>query len=274
MITLREFARAVLPPALLNLLRGQPVFPQRRFTWVGIYSHVRDVPATHTYNVEAEVQKHVNLTRLAVDSLRNYQKPFFRWHHSLGLVAATLAASSGRVRILDFGGAVGSGYLQVLATVPNSVVIEYHVVDLEKFCAAGQHLFANDPCITFYTSMPALRAAVDMVYVNSALQYIEDYVALLQQVAALEAPFVLLARLAAGSCPTFATRQVNLHDVALPYWFLNLKEVCEVMRGSGYALSYEGLNGEEELDQTNFPNTHRVGPMRDLLFRRMLNANN
>jgi putative methyltransferase (TIGR04325 family) len=264
----RQLLKRILPPLLVDFLRVRTISRRPAFTWAGVYPHLRDVPATGTYDTDGEVAKHVDWTRSAIESLRRGKKPFFPWHQALGLVAATAAAETGRVRVLDFGGAVGSGYVQLLATLPSNVTIEYHVVDFEKTCTAGQHLFPGEECIRFHSSLPGLNGLVDIVYVNSALQYLHDYEGLLRKLAGLGAPMLLLSRLATCGCPSFATRQINLPGVVLPYWFLNLEEVCRLLEAAGYKLIYHGLNNEEEVDQSNFPDTHRAGRMRDLLFVR------
>ena len=121
--------------------------------------------------------------------------------------------------------------------------------------------------MAFDTSLDGARAAPDIVYANSVLPYIEDYAALLKKLAGLGARYLLVARLAGGSYPTYATRQLNLKGQVLPYWFHNTEEIKGILRSSGYALAYEGLTGPE-YDQRNFPASHRVGRMRNLLFRR------
>jgi len=67
--------------------------------------------------------------------------------------------------------------------------------------------------------------------------------------------------------PTFASRQLNLPGRVFPYWFLNLGEVIQIMTGAGYRLASDGY-GEHHYDVSNFPETHRVGRFRTVLFAR------
>jgi hypothetical protein len=85
--------------------------------------------------------------------------------------------------------------------------------------------------------------------------------------AALRAPWLVLARTAAGDIPTFATRQLNLPGQVIPYWFVNRNEIIDLLRGEGYQLALEGL-ADREYDQSNFPPAYRIGRMRNLLFAR------
>ncbi|MFN8625568.1 MAG: methyltransferase, TIGR04325 family [Candidatus Binatia bacterium] len=264
---LRRFAKAILPPALIDLIRGRPLLSQPQFTWQGIYSHLRDVPTHNSdYDDPQEVQKHVAWTRAALNEFHSGRQPHL-WHEPLGIIAASLAAETGLVRILDFGGGVGSGFVHLLATLPNRSLVEYHNVDLPHMCEAGRNLFKLDDRIAFYTHIPAVRSRCDIVYANSVLQYVEDYKGLLHDLASLNARYILLARLAAGSFPTYATKQLNLRGKVLPYWFLNFDELVSILARAGYRLAYHGL-AHEVFDQSNFPKTHRVGRMRNVLFVR------
>jgi putative methyltransferase (TIGR04325 family) len=263
----RQFVKRLAPPLLLDLMRGRPRIPPPAFTWQGIYAHLRDVPAEQcNYDSHPQVEKHLAWTHSALALVHGGHKPYL-WHEALGLVAAMASTNSNVLRVLDFGGGAGSGYVQLLGTLPTSVVVDYHVVDLSGMCAAGRQLFADDSHISFHTELPALSGAVDIVYVNSVLQYIDDWAGLLQRLACLNARFILLARLAAGAIPTYATRQMNLDGHVLPYWFLCLDEVVALLALANYKLAYDGLDSQE-YDQSNFPGTHRIGRMRNMLFVR------
>jgi putative methyltransferase (TIGR04325 family) len=274
----RDFVKQFIPPILITSLRGLPIFPKPRFVWEGIYAHRRDVPTqNNSYDDAVEVRKQYDWTRAGLD-LVNAGKLADLRHELLAVVAAIATARAGAVSILDFGGAVGSGYVQLMATLPMNAAIQYCVVDLPNMCAAGRGLFAGDPRITFQTRLPTLddrldEDRLDIVYASSVLQYIDDYCELLQQLASARAAFILLGQLAAGDIPTFATKQMNLGKKIMAYWFLNRDEVVGAFAAAGYKLVYEGLS-DLEYDQSNFPETHRIGRMRNLLFRRSQSPGN
>jgi putative methyltransferase (TIGR04325 family) len=263
----RKFIKQFLPPFLVAVFRGCRKFEKHRFTWQGIYAHRRDVPSDNaSYDDEIEVRKHYDWTRAALDLVHAGKQPIL-WHDTLAVVAAIISSRNNAVSVLDFGGAVGSGYVQLLGSLPKNAAIQYHVVDLPKMCAAGHQLFAGDPRITFHTCLPSLDDALDIVYASSVLQYVDDYGGLLRQLGSAQATFILLGQLAAGDIPTFATKQMNLVEKILAYWFLNRDEVGDSLAEAGYELVYDGL-GDQVYDQSNFPDTHRIGRMRNMLFRR------
>jgi putative methyltransferase (TIGR04325 family) len=262
----------LLPPLIIDLLRRGSPFSRPAITWEGAYSHLRNVPTSNGfYDHEARVSDFVNHTRSLIALMHAGKKPNSSWHEDLGLLVASISANRDRTTVLDYGGGVGQAFVQLLCTVRCRPLIRYHVVDLERMCAAGRQLFANDSRIQFHTTAPALEGEIDIVYASSVLPYVEDYVALLRQLAAFKAPYILLTQLAVGRFPTFAARQLNLSGQVLAYWFLNLDEVIEVVVACGYSLVYDGQAGPE-YDQRNYPKMYRIGRMHTLLFVRKNHA--
>ena len=258
----RQWAKRLVPPILLEYARpgGNPPI------WNGVYPTLADVPARRAdYNGEL-IDEMVTTTRDAMAQWRAGRKPLL-WHEPFALVAGLLAARRDAIRVIDFGGGVGSGFAQLLSSLPASVAIDYLVVDNDAMCASGRDLFKDDPRIRFVTDLPAAGPAVDIVYVNSVLQYISDYKGALTRLAAVGADAIFLARFAAGGQPVFASEQLNLPGRVLPYWFLNVGETITTMAASGYELAADSF-AERAYDQSNLPESHRVERFRNMLFVR------
>jgi len=60
---------------------------------------------------------------------------------------------------------------------------------------------------------------------------------------------------------------LNLPGQVLAYWFLNVDEISKILAAVGYSLAYDGLVGPM-YDQSNYPESHRMGRMRTMLFVR------
>jgi putative methyltransferase (TIGR04325 family) len=234
--------------------------------WDGIYTHRRDVP-THRAQYTGELlDDMVTTTGRALEQWRAGRKPLL-WHDCLAVLAGTAAAGQPRLSVIDFGGGPGSAFVQLISSLPSRVAVDCLVVDSEETAARGRQLFAADRRIRFATSLTGAPAQPDIIYLNSVLPYIDDYAQLLGQLAALQPRFILLARLAAGDIPTFATRQLNVPGRVFAYWFHNLAELIGILERSGYDLACDAY-GEHQYDVSNFPETHRVGRFRNVLFAR------
>lgn len=253
-----------MPPIILDLIRGTT--NSQGSIWKGVYERHSSVPTREGTFDERLIGE---MSEAAARALKHYEsggKPYL-WHEHLALVASMIAAETGQIRILDFGGGIGSGFLQLLSSLPSTTKIEYLIVDLEQMCNAGRKIFANDERIHFVTTLPPSSQVFDLVYVNSVLQYIEDYKTTLENLACVGSPFLLLTRLAAGDFPTFATQQINVPEQIFPFWFLNVQEVNQILRGSGYEVASDFLM-ERVYDQSKLPITHRAERMRNMLFRK------
>ena len=238
-----------------------------RFVWEGIYKHRRDVPtlnAAEDYDVDQRIDEMVEDARR---SLRLVHKVTNNvdWHEALGVLAGLVHSEKGRVRVLDFGGGIGHSFIQLLGTIGETAAVEYQIVELERMSAAGREFFAQEPRVHFHTEVPVLADGVDIVYLSSVLPYIENYADLLRRLARLRAPYLLLGRLAAGKFPTYAAKQLNLPGQVLAYWFLNIDEIIQILNEASYSLAYDGLVGPL-YDQSNYPESHRMGRMRTMLF--------
>jgi putative methyltransferase (TIGR04325 family) len=253
--------KQVVPPILVDLARGRHTGP----IWDGLYAHRRDVPVrAGTFDHAARIREMTVQAEGLLAEVRAGRKPAM-WHDLLVSTAAVVAAEMGSVTVVDFGGGPGTGFIQLQATLPKTARIHYHVVELEGMCVAGRAVFHGDDRIVFHTALDNVPCSPDIVYVNSVLQYIDDYAGQLQLLAALQARWIILSRMAAGDIPTYATSQLNVRDQVLAYWFLNQNEVVTILRAEGYALAFDAL-GSREYDQRNFPESHRVGRMREMIF--------
>jgi putative methyltransferase (TIGR04325 family) len=262
---LRQLAKRCLPPSLVRWLRGRPPY-----VWDGIYARFEDIPEAWSHYDDAS-RVHQMRTQ-AAELLRNIRagQRVGLWHEALGMLASTVAAAAaGRgVRVLDFGGGVGTGFLHLLQSLPRDAALQYAIVELEHMAAAGREVFRTEPRISFLDAIPDTGARFDIVYLNGVLPYVDDYRALLTRLCGLQSTYILLARLAAGAFPTFVTRQLNFPGQVLPYRFISFPELVALLHDNGYRLAFDGV-GDTEYDQSNFPATHRVGRMRNALFARI-----
>jgi putative methyltransferase (TIGR04325 family) len=185
----------------------------------------------------------------------------------LPLLAAFVAAQRGEVRVLDFGGGMGIGYIDILGALPSPATVKYVVVETDEVSAEGRAIFAGDGRIGFVSRVGDAGPGFEIVHVNSAVQYIEDYRGLIRELAALGAEFMLFVNLAAGDIPTYATAQLNVPGSVLAYWFLNIEEVVALLRDEGYSLVME-MRSERRLRGFDVPREYRLDRGRNLLFAR------
>lgn len=253
------FARPATPPA--------PAAP----IWEGVYRQFREVPsrgpACDDDQWMSGYAESLRMLREAYASGGRIAPSGYGEHHLLAQLAALAGRGRERLRIVDFGGALGSAFLHLIHQAPRLPDLRYLVVETEKMCAAGRNWWGPETRLQFATRVPAPPETADLVYVNSALQYIEDYAALLRSLCALQPSHILLARLGAGSIESFVTAQVNVPGSVIPCWFLNAEEVRALLREAGYELLFENAT-PWSYNVSNLPAPCRIPGTLNMLFGR------
>jgi putative methyltransferase (TIGR04325 family) len=190
----------------------------------------------------------------------------------LPIFSATLHAERGRLRILDFGGGLGGGYLKIKACLPPSRPLEYHVWEVTSICEAGREHFQNNLEITFHSQRPDLEGHLDLINFGSSLQYVENWKGLLDEMATLKAEYLLFRDLPAGNIPTYVTLQ-RYYESKIPCWFFNLQEFIDRVSHMGYHLIFQSrfipfiLGKKQGYPQENFEPQYRLGYPCILLFK-------
>lgn len=132
------------------------------------------------YNEDSLVQKQLKkFRRLVTDSSPKSADAKVLETHELNCaqIAALIAAQGkARVRILDFGGALGVYCHFIKKVLPANIALEYHISEVPKICAAGRRLMPN---ITFHeNTLP--KGHFELVMISGSLQYIQDWQGLLR----------------------------------------------------------------------------------------------
>jgi putative methyltransferase (TIGR04325 family) len=171
--------------------------------------------------------------------------------YSFPLVAALQYAArrcGGRLRVLDFGGALGTCYVQNRPLLEGVESLQWCVVEQRRFVQEGNRNFANGE-LQFFESPEAVLegGAVDFVLFSSSLQYVEAPRSLLLRMVAGRPRFLMYDR-----TPMFRsgsdrlTVQVvppRLYRASYPCWILNRGAVRESLL-SQYRLVFEGETEE------------------------------
>jgi putative methyltransferase (TIGR04325 family) len=241
--------------------------------WEGVYAHYRDVPAK---GAPFDSASWADSIRPAAAGSTAAGRHGAEWasgmgdHALLAALGAVIAGKAGTLTVLDYGGGAGEGFARLAAGIvahPGSMC--YHVVETPVVCETARRFWGDDQRIQFHTTLPLGVTQVDIVYLSSVLQYIEDYDGLIARLCDYRPQYFLFAKLSAGQFPTYASAQINVSGAVIPYWFINGGELIDRMRQAGYQLLLKTAL-EREYDQSNFPNQYRLGRACNLLFARSL----
>ena len=125
--------------------------------------------------VEKAVEKVLNGEAAFERDSIAFQRIDYSWP-LLGIILS-LIIKNNRLRVLDFGGSLGSSYLQNRAFLKDIDDITWMVVEQSKFVKSGSKIYKNtDEPIYFFESIEeAIQyAPPDIIIFSSVLQYLED----------------------------------------------------------------------------------------------------
>jgi putative methyltransferase (TIGR04325 family) len=243
--------------------------------WEGIYASFADAPESgpgHHGSIWRE--RSLQAAREALEKLAAAESLDYslRQRNAVlpGLVATTLYEQA-KVRILDFGGGLGTGFLVLEDAVPGMTDrVDYLVVEVESICSAGAELFAGRKGPDFQSELPA-NAPFDIVHAASVMQYIEDWRGVIKLLTAYGARYFSLADIYIGNFATYATLQ-NYYGSRIRHWFINAQEFIGEVERNGYQLILRSdcemkvLGAHGPLPMDHFPSDLRVAHGSNLLF--------
>lgn len=136
-----------------------------------------------------------------------------------------------KVTILDFGGGIGWGFPLVLA---NFSPVEYYIVETEDFVKTFSKYWQNDFPV-FTSNYRTIKKKIDVIYVNSVLQYLVNNQSLIELIEHFNPEKVVIDEIVASKSKEFFSLQ-NHWDTQLPYRFLNLNDLAIDIGSCGYSL--------------------------------------
>ncbi len=252
---MKYLIKRLIPPLLLDLFNR---FQNRKYGWFGNYKTWEEAKkASSGYDGE-EILEKVKTSLLKVkNSEAVYERDsiiFNEIHYSWPLLSGLMLSASisgGNLRVLDFGGSLGSTYYQnkkfldQLNSVSWSVVEQKHFVDVGKKDFADERLYFYDD-----TKSCIQEQNPNVLVLSGVLQYIEKPYELLDELLEHDFQFVLFDRtpfsLNNQDRITLQIVPPIIYSASYPCWFFDEKEFINYFRQNSYfALEeFDGADGK------------------------------
>jgi putative methyltransferase (TIGR04325 family) len=224
--------------------RLYPVPPYPDVLWEGDFSQWKDASARASgYDSPLILEKVCQAIRTVKAGRAAFERDSvmfetedFNWP----LVAQLLriaTASGEHLRVLDFGGSLGSTWFQNRRILAGLAEVRWNVVEQPSFVAAGRKEF-EDEFLRFFATAAESAASCppDVVLASNVVQYLPDPFRSLRDLAAVNAPFLLLDRtatLSAGRARlTLQTTPEWIYPAAYPAWFLPWHDIVKAVEPS------------------------------------------
>jgi putative methyltransferase (TIGR04325 family) len=168
-----------IPPVLLALLHK---FHKQDTTWTGNYKSWDEASLVSAGYDSREIFENVRKSAIRVKrgevAFERDSVTFDKPGYSFPLLAALLYianSDNNQLKIIDFGGSLGSAYFQYSQILKNFSLVKWNVVEQELFATCGRNEFQSDQ-LKFYTSIAESlkESESDTILFSSVLQYLKD----------------------------------------------------------------------------------------------------
>ncbi|MGA9755650.1 MAG: methyltransferase, TIGR04325 family [Desulfobaccales bacterium] len=162
-MNIRKCLRGLAVPMVVQLYRQ--LRPQK--TWEGVYNSFREIEVKGegfdgdiwTNIVERETREITEGE--TIPSLLKGDSSLLPF---LVVIISTMANFNNNIKILDFGGGAGVGYLYLKKAVPQIDNLEFHIVESDKVCQLGRLNFQKNPQVFFHSRLPEHISNFDIIH--------------------------------------------------------------------------------------------------------------
>lgn len=174
----------------------------------------------------------------------NFEQIQYSWPLAIGLLLAS-SSSDGVLRVVDFGGGLGSAYFQNRAFLRLIDKVEWWVVEQTNFVRAGNENVVGDGDILFADCVENLPTSLNpnAILLSSVLQYLESPITILESLCELSAEYLIIDRtpFCEGQEDQLYVQVVPkiIYKASYPMWALSKTKLFDLLFQAGYELVEE-----------------------------------
>jgi putative methyltransferase (TIGR04325 family) len=239
--TLRHVVKQIVPPLLLGVARRAVLKIKGGISFDYKYSSWEVAEkAARGYDDEVIVEKVATSARLVASGSAVYERDsviFDEIQYSWPLLAGLLlaAASVGKLRVVDFGGSLGTTFRQNKKFIDRlPIESQWRVVEQEKFVEIGRQEFTTKNLSFYLSIMDARLDGVDVVVFGGSICYVGDPYKYINQAVEIDAEFIVFDRtpMTTMTCDTFAVQHIpaDIYKASFPVRSFNYDNLYRVIQ--------------------------------------------
>ncbi len=178
-----------------------------------------------------------------------FEKPEYRWE-ALAALLWQAARDRGELRVLDFGGSLGSVYFQSRTYLTDLPAIRWGVVEQAHYVDFGNRELSSD-VLQFFQEIELGLDAIrpNAAFFGASLQYLPAPFEILERILSHRVSSVVFDKLALldGAADRLTIQRVPKHsyEASYPAWFFSEVHFLERMKSAGYKCVSEWKNIDE-----------------------------
>lgn len=250
---MKRFVKSFIPPILLNLLNR---YRNRKYGWLGEYETWEEAQSISTGYESNEILQKVRKSLLKVkngeavyerDSVL-FDEIHYSWPVLSGLMLAAVK-SNGSLKVLDFGGSLGSTYYQNKKFLDELDNVTWSVVEQNHFVETGKKDFEDERLKFYYDVESCIESEQpNVLLISSVLQYIEKPYELLDKLLPYNFEFIIFDRtpFSAKDRDEIKLQIVppSIYTASYPCWFFKEKEfISSINKSYKMIESFDALDG-------------------------------
>lgn len=257
---LRQIIKKITPPIFFDIFR-------RRISKFGFFGDFltwkNAVNASIGYNSD-EIFKKVKQSFLKVKSGKAvYERDsvlFDKINYSWPLLTSLLwiAGQRGnRLNLIDFGGSLGSSYLQNRKFLMHLKELKWNIVEQKKMVEYGEKYFENE-YLKYYINLDDCikEQNPDTIILSSSLQYIEKPYSLIRKIMNNRFDFIIIDRtpFIEGDKDRLTVQKIlpKIYKASFPAWFFSETKFLKYFEGR-----YELVEEFNAFDKANIPSKYK-----------------
>jgi len=241
---MKKIIQNIIPPILVSFLKK---IKGNKYGWKGNYSTWEEAKRDASGYDETKI---LTAARESLLKVKNGEAVYERdtvlfdevqysWPLLSGLMFT--AIKNKEVRVLDFGGSLGSTYFQNKSFLDKIDNVSWSIVEQKHFVDIGKKEF-EDNRLKFYYNVEECIEVVQpsTLLLSSVLQYIENPYELLGDILKNNFEYILIDRTPFNAKDNEQIKlQIvppNIYDASYPCWFFNERKFFDFFENKGYQL--------------------------------------
>lgn len=259
---LKSLLRDWLPPVAIRALKK--LLLESSITFAGPYNSWPEAAAASSgYDCESILEKVKDATLKVKSGDAVYERDsvlFDQIEYSWPVLSSLMwaaAQNQGRLRVLDFGGSLGSSYFQNRKFLHGLADVQWGVVEQHHYVTCGKQ-YIEDDTIKFFQSIQECAEAItpNIILLGSVLQYLPQPFSILQQLTtSVETAIVVIDRTPFSLLPsdTICVQHVNeaIYLAGYPTWIFSRERFSQFLESEYSVLENFQSNHSQEFQLNN-----------------------
>lgn len=249
---MRYYLKDIIPPFILNLYRR---FRNLKYGWYGDFKSWEEAKSLSSGYEKEEILTKIRDSALKVKKGEAiyerdgvlFDEIQYSWPLLAGLMFA--CAKFSRLKVLDFGGSLGTSYFQNRKFLNEINDVLWCIVEQKHFVDVGKQEF-EDAKLKFFYSVEECISSVNpnVLVLSSVLQYLEKPYEFLKEILINKFNIVILDLTPVSYGKEILTIQrvdPKIYNAQYPCWILDMEKIQKCFEDNSYCLleRFEALNG-------------------------------